>query len=153
MADMRCWLDPVAAVLTSCLSSHLCPIIRIMAVQKVIHFCTTIIRTHANPPSLLCKSICVCVCVCVCLVRSGWCCCYVLQGSRYRITIQDLLSGSFPYHSKSKLLYDWRSDSQYIRAPLWGPWPYLNFPLILSENCFALCLGAPSLTRARVNNL
>jgi hypothetical protein len=45
--------------------------------------------------------------------------------------------------SKSKLLYDWRSVSQYVlvSAPLWGPWPDFTFSFLLPENC--LVLGRP----------
>jgi hypothetical protein len=55
---------------------------------------------------------------------------------------------------KSKLLYDSRSVSMCsCRAPLWGSWPNFTLFFLLPENCFALCLGAPSLTRERVCNL
>jgi hypothetical protein len=49
---------------------------------------------------------------------------------------------------------DRRSVSQsWCRAPLCGPWPDFIFSFLLPENCFALRLGAPSLTRGRVCNL
>jgi hypothetical protein len=51
-----------------------------------------------------------------------------------------------------------RTDSQSIsmswcQAPLWGPWPDFTFSFLLLENCFALCLGVPSLMRGKVCNL
>jgi hypothetical protein len=41
----------------------------------------------------------------------------------------------------------------WCRAPLWGPWPDFSSSFLLPDNCFALHLGAPSLTRGRVYNL
>jgi hypothetical protein len=41
----------------------------------------------------------------------------------------------------------------WCRAPLWGPWPDFSFSFLLPDDCFALRLGAPSLTRGRVCNL
>jgi hypothetical protein len=41
----------------------------------------------------------------------------------------------------------------YCRAPLLGAWPDFSFSFLLPNNCFALRLGAPSLTRGRVCNL
>jgi hypothetical protein len=41
----------------------------------------------------------------------------------------------------------------WCRASLWGPWPDFMFSFLLSENCFALHLGVPSLTRGLVCNL
>jgi hypothetical protein len=40
----------------------------------------------------------------------------------------------------------------WCRAPLGDPWPAFSFPFLLSDNCFALRFGAPSLTRGLVSN-
>jgi hypothetical protein len=36
------------------------------------------------------------------------------------------------------------------RAHLWGPWADFSFSFLLPDNCFALRLGVPSLTRGRL---
>jgi hypothetical protein len=40
----------------------------------------------------------------------------------------------------------------WCRAPLWDPWLDFSFSFRLPDNCFALRLGAPSLTIGRVCN-
>jgi hypothetical protein len=42
-----------------------------------------------------------------------------------------------------------RDRRSWCRAPHWGPWPDFSFSFLLPDNCFALRLGAPSLTRGR----
>jgi hypothetical protein len=41
----------------------------------------------------------------------------------------------------------------WCRSPLWDLWPDFSFSFLLLDNCFALRLRAPCLTRGRVCNL